>query len=69
MDCGRNQKRRRKRSENAAFFNCLNFKIHRDFLNLLTLSNVVEPSLGAEFLTIQVQKEREKFVFVCSRPP
>ena len=44
MDCGRNQKRRRKRSENAAFFNCLNFKIHRDFLNLLTLSNVVELS-------------------------
>ena len=37
-------RRRLKRSENEAFFNCLNFKIHRDFPNLLTLSNVVELS-------------------------
>ena len=37
-------RRRLKRSQNAAFFNCLNFKIHRDFPNLLTLSNVVELS-------------------------
>ena len=37
-------RRRLKMSENAEFFNCLNFKIHRDFPNLLTLSNVVELS-------------------------
>ena len=38
-------RRRLKRSENEAFFiNCLSFKIHRDFPNLLTLSNVVELS-------------------------
>lgn len=37
-------RRRLKRIENAAFFNCLNLKIYRDFPILLTLSNVVEPS-------------------------
>ena len=51
-------RRRRKRSENAAFFNCLNFKIHRHFPNLLTLSNVVE--LSWSWIPDYSSSERER---------
>ena len=51
-------RRRLKRSENAEFFNCLNFKIHRDFPNLLTLSNVVE--LSWSWIPDYSSSERER---------
>ena len=57
-DCGLRTRWRLKRSENAAFFNCLNFKIHRDFSNLLTLSNVVE--LSWSWIPDYSSSERER---------